>query len=84
MLDIFQPLKVRDGDTTTIAQDIGKEADTFFQQNFLAFASGGTVGSFNDQFALEPVSVVAVDGLLKGSRDEDVAKNRLRSTIARR
>lgn len=74
MFQVFQPLKVRDSDTTSVTEHVWKEADSFFEEDFLSFSGGGSIGSFNDQFALEPFCVIEIDGLLKGCWDEDIAE----------
>lgn len=73
MLDVLEPFKVRDSHTTSIAQDIWKEAHSFLQENLLALSGSGSVGSLNDKLTVEFVRIVGVDGLLEGSRNEDIA-----------
>lgn len=74
MLEVFQPLKVRHSDTTSVAEHVWKETDSFFEEYFFSFSCGGSIGSLDDEFALEAVGVVEVDGLLKSGRDEDITK----------
>lgn len=47
--------------------------NTSIDENLLAFKCSRTVGSFNDKLGLELMSVVHVNGLLKGSWDEEIA-----------
>lgn len=74
MLDVLEPLKVADCDTSSVAEHIRQEADSLFEENILALAGCWSVGSLDDQLALELVCVVDVDGLLEGCWDEDVTE----------
>lgn len=74
VFDVLEPLEVADGDSSSVAEHIRQEADSFFEEDVLALASGWPVSSLNDEFALELVSVVKVDGLLEGRGDENVTK----------
>lgn len=75
MLNILEPLEVRHSDTTSVAKHIGQEVYSFANQNLFCLCSGGAIGSFNDQFTLEFVCVVSVDGLFEGSWNEDIAES---------
>ena len=74
MLDVFEPLEVRNSNTTTIAKHIGKETDTSPQEDILSSSGGGSIGSLDDEFTVEFLSIVSIDCLLKSSGDEDVTK----------
>lgn len=43
---------------------------------FLGFHRGGSVGSFDDQFSIEFLSISDIYGLLEGSGDEDVTMDK--------
>lgn len=72
MLQVLQPLEVTNCDASCIAQDIRQKLNTFLPQNLLSFHCCWTVGSLNNQFGLEFVSVVFVDGFFKGGWDEEI------------
>lgn len=74
MLDILEPFEVGHGHTTSIAQDIRQEANSFSDENLFCSHSGWTIGSFDDKFALEAVSIVSIDGLFESSGNEDITK----------
>lgn len=74
MLNVLEPLEVADCDTSSVAEHIRQEADSLFEENILALAGCWSVGSLDDELALELVCVVDVDGLLEGCWDEDVAE----------
>lgn len=74
MLDVLEPLKVGHCHTSTVAEHIGEETDSLPEQDLLTGSGGWSVGCLDDQLALEPVCVVLIDGLLEGSRDEDVTR----------
>ena len=74
MFEILQPFEVRDSHTTSVAENIGKETDSFTEQNLFSSSGSGTIGSLNDEFALEFISIISVDGLFVGGRDENIAK----------
>lgn len=75
MLNILEPLEIRHSDTTSIAKDIGQEIHSFAYQDLFSLCSRGAIGSFNNQFTLEFICVVSVDGLFKGSRNENIAES---------
>lgn len=74
MLNVFKPFKVGNSDTTTIAKHIGKEADTSPQEDILGPSGSGSICSLDDKFAVEFLSIVGVDCLLKSGRDKNIAK----------
>ena len=74
MFDVFEPFEVRNSDTTSIAKDVREETDSLIKQDLFSISGCRTIGSFDDQFALEFVSVVSVYGLFESSRDEDIAE----------
>lgn len=74
MLEVLEPFEIGDGHTTCVAENIRKETDSFGEKNLFGSSCGWTVGSFDDELALELVSVVSVDGLFEGSRDEEIAR----------
>ena len=61
MIHVLQPFKVTDSDTTSVTQDIRQELDSSSEKNLFSLNSGWSVGSLNNQFTVELVSVVSVD-----------------------
>ena len=74
MLDVFEPFEVGNSDTSTIAKNIGEEADASSQEDILSTSGGWSICSLDYQFAVEFLSVIGVDCLLESSGDEDVTK----------
>lgn len=75
MGQVLQPLEVRAGNTTSIGEHVGNDNNSLGIENFLSHEGSRTVSSFQDNLALESVSVLVVDGLLLGSGDEDVTRH---------
>lgn len=61
MIHVLQPFKVTDSDTTSVTQDIRQELDSSSEKNLFSLNSGWSVGSLNNKFTVELVSVVSVD-----------------------
>ena len=74
MTQVLQPFEVTNGDTSCVAKNVGKELNALFQKNLLGFESCRAIGSLNNQASLELVSIVDVDGLLKGSWNEEITE----------
>lgn len=74
MVQVLQPLEVGGGDTSGVAKDVRQELDASGEHFLFGAECGGAVGALDDQLGLEFVAVVEVDGLLKGSWHEEVAK----------
>lgn len=74
MAEVLQPFEVTNGDTSSVAKNVGKELDALLQKDLLGFESCWTIGSLNDQASLELVGIVNVDGLLKSGWDEEIAE----------
>ena len=72
VVQIFQPLKVTDSHTTSITQDIRKEVNTSFDEDFFSFESSRPISSLNNKFRLEFVSIIDIDCLLKCSRNKEI------------
>merc|ERR1712166_308298 len=75
VIQVLEPLEVRAGDTTPVGQHVGDNNNSLGVKNFSSHESSGTIGTFEDDFALELVGVVLVDSLLLGSGDEDVTRH---------
>merc|ERR1740117_2080684 len=75
VIQVLEPLEVRTGDTTSVGQHVGDNNNSLGVKDFFSHESSGTVGTFEDDFALELVGVVLVDSLLLGSGDEDVTRH---------
>ena len=74
MLQVLEPLEVRDRDTTSVAEHIRKETNPSSQENIFSCSRSGPISSFDDQLATELFRIVFVDRLFESSRDEEVAK----------
>jgi hypothetical protein len=61
VFDVLEPLEVGHSHTTTVAKHIRQEVHSLFEQDLFGLGSSRTVGSLNDQFTLETVSVVAIN-----------------------
>lgn len=72
MFQILQPFEIADSNTTCITQNIRQELNTLVSQDLFTFHCGWSIGSLNDKFGLELVSIVLVDGLLQSSWNEEV------------
>jgi len=74
MVEVLQPFEVRDGNTTSVQQDIGEDEDTSLGEDIFSSEGSGSVSSFSQNLALELASVKLVDGLFDGSRDGEIAR----------
>jgi hypothetical protein len=74
VVHVLQPFEITDGNTSCVAQDIWQELDPSAQKNLFSFNGGWPIGSFDNQLAVEFVSVVFVNRFFKSSRDKDIAK----------
>jgi hypothetical protein len=74
VVHVFQPLKVTDSNTTGIAQDIWQELDPSAEKNFFSLNGCWSIGSLDNQLAVESVSVVSVNRFFESSWHKDVAK----------
>jgi hypothetical protein len=74
VVEVLEPLEIADCHTSSIAEDVRQELNSLLEKHILTLKSGGTVGCLNDQLGLESVGIVDVDRLLKGGRDEEIAK----------
>lgn len=73
MIEILQPLKVTDGHTSSVTQNIRQEMDASVDKDLLAFKGSGSIGSLNNKLSLEFMGIVDVDRFFKGSRDKEIA-----------
>lgn len=74
VLYILQPLEIAHSNSSSIAEDIRQKTHSFFEKNLLSLASSRPIGSLDNQLAVESISVVDINRLLKGSRDKDVTE----------
>lgn len=74
MGQVLQPLEVRASHTTSVGEHVRDNNNTFSIENFFSHEGGRTVSSFQDNLALEFVSVVNVDSFLLGSGKEDITR----------
>jgi len=61
VVNVLQPFKIGAGHTTSIAEEIGADDDTFLDENFLSGKCGGSISSLNNDFALEIGCIALVD-----------------------
>jgi hypothetical protein len=74
MIQVLQPFKVTDSDTTSVTKHIWQELNTLGKKDLFSFHGGWSIGCLNNQLALKPVSVIGVDGFFNSSWNEKVAK----------
>merc|ERR1719427_118354 len=72
MIEVLQPLEVRDSDTTSVDVEIGDNQDIAVLKNLVASGGDGAVGSLGNNLGLDLVGVALVDDFLNGGGDEDV------------
>jgi hypothetical protein len=81
MVQILQPLEITHCYASTIKQNIWHEAYSLVFQYLFRLLSSGPVGPLSNNLALEPISILFVNGLLQGSRDKYVAGHIYHSLI---
>src|SRR3954471_484520 len=69
---VLDPLVVADRHAAGVADDVGDQLDAALGQHAVALGSGGAVGAFRHQLALEPLGHRAVDLAAQRGRDADV------------
>jgi len=74
MLDVFEPLEVRAGDTTAVDEHVGGDNDASLGQDLFSGEGRGPVGSLEYGLNLDVSSVAHVDGLLRGGRDHSIGR----------
>lgn len=72
VIQILEPLKVRAGHTSTVGEHVGNNNNSFSVENLFGHEGSRTVSSFENNLALEFISVVNVDSLFLGSGNEDI------------
>lgn len=73
MVQVFEPLKVTASYTTTVGQHIWHNDNVSLKESLFGAEGSWAVGSLEDNFTVEEIAVVLVDGLLLCGRDQDVA-----------
>lgn len=58
MVEVLEPFEVRNGNTTSVQEDIGEDEDTLLKEDIFSTHSGRAVSSFSQDLALESVSVL--------------------------
>jgi len=74
VIEVLQPFEVGAGDTTSVDEHVRGNRDSTGTEFDLSSVSGGSVGTFEDGFAVKRIHVTVVDGLLGGSGDETVTR----------
>lgn len=74
MVQVLKPFEVTDGHTSSIAEDIRNELMAFTQHYLFGFHCGRAICGFDNQFRMESVSILLVNGLLKSGRDEEITR----------
>ena len=72
MIQVFEPLEVGAGDTTTVDKHVWGGDDSSADEDLLSGVSGGAVGTLEDGLDLDVLGVAGVKGLLGGSGDHAV------------
>merc|ERR1719282_400059 len=73
MIEILEPLKVGNSDTTSIDVHVRNNQASLLLEDLVSSWSDGSIGSFTNNFGLNLVSIGCIDHLLHGGRHEDVA-----------
>ena len=73
VFEVFQPLKVRAGDTSAVGKKVGSANDSTSDEDLLSSVGGGSVGTFNDALNLDLLGVAQVERLLDGCGDKEVS-----------
>merc|ERR1719205_578377 len=72
MVQVFQPLKVRDGDTACVDVHVGDDEGAILLQYLVSSWGDWSVGRLADDPRLHLVCIALVDHFLHGSRQQDV------------
>merc|ERR1719209_937196 len=73
MIQVFQPLKVGDGDTASIDVHIRDDQGTVLLQDLVGGRGDWSIGRLANDLGLNLVCIALVDHLLHGSRHQDVS-----------
>merc|ERR1719282_2202120 len=73
MIEILEPLKVGDSDTTSVDVHVRNDQASLLLEDLVSSRSDGSIGSFTDNLGLNLVSIGCIDHLLHGGGHEDVA-----------
>merc|ERR1719282_1343691 len=73
MIEILEPLKVGNSDTTSIDVHVRNDQASLLLEDLVSSRSDGSIGSFTNDLGLNLVSIGCIDHLLHGSGYEDVA-----------
>ena len=72
MVEVLEPFKVGDSDTTSIEVHVRDHEATVVPQDLVSLGRDGTIGSFPNDLCLDFVGIATVDDLLHCCRDQDV------------
>merc|ERR1719282_720484 len=73
MIEILEPLKVGDSDTTSIDVHVRNDQASLLLEDLVSSRSDGSIGSLANNLGLNLVSIGCIDHLLHGSGYQDVA-----------
>lgn len=73
VLDVLEPLEVRDSDTAAVCKHVRNDDDAAFHESLFSHKGSRAIGTFQDNAAVEGVRIVDRDRLLNCSGDQDVA-----------
>merc|ERR1719282_249127 len=73
MIEILEPLKVGNSDTTSIDVHVRNNQASLLLEDLVSSRSDGSIGSFTDDLGLNLVSIGCIDHLLHGGGYENVA-----------
>lgn len=61
VIEILEPFEIADSHSSGVAEDVGKELNSFFKEDLLAFEGSWTISSLDNQFCFEFISVVNIN-----------------------
>jgi len=74
VIEVLEPLEVGAGNTTTIDEHVWGTNNTSAEEDLLGSVSGRAIGTLEDSFDVNVLSITSVKGLLSGSRDHAVSR----------
>ena len=73
VVQVLQPLEVRNGDTAGIQVQVGNDEALIVEEDLVCGGRDGTVGTLGDDLGLDATGIVSGDDLLLGTRAKNVA-----------
>ena len=63
MVEIFEPLEVRDSHSTRVKVQVGNDQNLVFDQNVVAFRGDGAICTLGDDLGLDTTGIIGGDDL---------------------